>query len=125
MLKKYGIKISMTETGDPKDNPKAERINNTVKNELLKGVRFSSIGQVISAVSRSVHFYNEERPHMSIDMMTPVEASSRTGEIPKRWVSLRENFLKENQKNCDIPKKRLPLYPCQGYPSGLRPPVNP
>lgn len=125
MLEKYGIKISMTETGDPKDNPKAERINNTVKNELLKGVRFSSIGQVISAVSRSVHFYNEERPHMSIDMMTPVEASSRTGEIPKRWVSLRENFLKENQKNCDIPEKRLPLYPCQGYPSGLRPPVNP
>ena len=119
----------MTETGDPKDNPKdnpkAERINNTVKNELLKGVRFSSIGQVISAVSRSVHFYNEERPHMSIDMMTPVEASSRTGEIPKRWVSPRENFLKESQKICDIPEKKLPLYPCQGYPSGLRPPVNP
>ena len=125
MLKKYGIKISMTETGDPKENPKAERINNTIKNELLKDIRFSSIGQVISAVSQAVKFYNEERPHMSVDMMTPVEAASCTGEIPKKWTSHRENFLKENHKICNIPEKGLPLYPCQVPPYGLRPPVNP
>ena len=115
----------MTETGDPKDNPKAERINNTVKNELLKDCRFSSIRQVISAMSRAVTFYNEERPHMSIDMMTPVEAASHTGEIPKKWTSLREKHIKYGQGICDIPEKSLPLYPCHGSPSGLRPPVNP
>jgi len=38
LLKQYGIRISMTERGEPKDNAQAERINNTIKNELLKGV---------------------------------------------------------------------------------------
>ena len=39
MLRKHGIRVSMTESGDPKDNAQAERINNTMKNELLKGKR--------------------------------------------------------------------------------------
>ena len=125
ILKSHGIKISMTETGDPKENPKAERVNSTVKNELLKDMRFSSIRQVISAVSQAVTFYNEERPHMSINMMTPKEAASYTGEIRKRWTSVREKNIKENQNICNIPEKGLPLHPCKGYPSGLRPPVNP
>ena len=30
----------MTETGDPKDNAQVERINNTMKNELLRGMVF-------------------------------------------------------------------------------------
>ncbi len=38
-----GIRGSMTENGDPKENALAERINNTVKNELLKDMRFYSI----------------------------------------------------------------------------------
>ena len=125
ILKSHGISISMTETGDPKENPKAERINNTIKNELLKGRRFSSIGQVTWAVSQAVKFYNEERPHRSIDMMTPTEAASHTGEIPKKWTSVREKIIKEKQNVCNIPEKCLPLHPCEGFPFGLRPPVNP
>ena len=65
LLKGHGIKISMTEDGNPKENPQAERINNTMKNELLKGVRFTSIAEVIEAVMAAVAFYNEERPHMA------------------------------------------------------------
>ncbi|WP_255380691.1 transposase [Prevotella communis] len=41
--KKHGIRISMAEDGNPKENPQAERINNTMKNELLKGMRFTSL----------------------------------------------------------------------------------
>lgn len=81
--------MSMTESGDPKDNAQAERIDNTMKNELLKDMVSHDIGQVRLAVSAAVKFYNEERPHMSIDMMTPMEAALRTGEIAKRWVSYR------------------------------------
>ena len=40
LLKKYDIKISMTESGNPKDNAVAERVNSTIKNELLKGMSF-------------------------------------------------------------------------------------
>lgn len=38
--KEYGVTISMTEGGNPKDSAQAERINNTMKNELLKGKMF-------------------------------------------------------------------------------------
>jgi len=98
LLQKYGIRISMTEDGNPKENPQAERINNTMKNELLKGMRFTSLAEVIEAVAPAVIFYNEERPHMSIDMMTPKEAAACTGELKKHWTSYREMHIKEKKK---------------------------
>lgn len=93
LLKEKGIRISMTESGDPKDNAQAERINNTMKNELLKGKVFHSIGEVVTAVAAAVDFYNNDRPHMSIDMMTPSEAAHMTGTISKRWTSYREQAI--------------------------------
>ena len=38
--------------------------------------------------------YNNERPHMSLDWKTPSEAALCTGELKKKWVSRRENFIK-------------------------------
>ena len=125
LLEKQHIKISMTESGDPKDNAQAERINNTMKNELLKDIRFVCIEDVKSAVSYAVDFYNNERPHMSIDMMTPAEAALHEGEIAKRWRSYRTIAIKEKQKVLGITEKGLPLPETHGFPSGLHPPVNP
>lgn len=124
LLNDNNILISMTESGDPKDNAQAERINNTMKNELLKGMRFCNIDEVIAAVARAVDFYNNERPHMSIDMMTPAMAAFCEGEIKKHWVSLRERAIRDKQA-LEIPKNSLLLSVGQGPPSGLRPPVNP
>lgn len=124
LLEKQHIKISMTESGDPKDNAQAERINNTMKNELLKDMRFGRIEEVKSAVSCAVDFYNNERPHMSIDMMTPAEAALHEGEIAKRWKSYRTIAIKEKQKVLEITEKGLPLPETHGFPSGPRPPVN-
>lgn len=118
------IKVSMTESGDPRDNAQAERINNTMKNELLKDRRFTCIDEVIRAVALAVDFYNNERPHMSIDMKTPAMAALCEGEIKKHWFSYRENAIRE-KTHLEIPKNSLPLSPVQGSPSGLRPPVNP
>jgi transposase InsO family protein len=118
------ISISMTESGDPKDNAQAERINSTMKNELLKDMRFSCIDEVIPAVARAVDFYNNDRPHMSIDMMTPAEASLCEGEIKKHWISYREKAIRERQA-LEIPENSLPLSVVQGSPSGLRTSVNP
>lgn len=123
-LRKHGIQVSMTESGDPKDNAQAERINNTMKNELLKGKVFRSIGEVIAAVAQAVDFYNNRRPHMSIGMMTPSEASGMTGNRDMRWRSFRLEAIK-SRDNLDIPENSLPLTTCHGSPSGLRPPVNP
>ena len=104
-----GIRISMTETGDSKDNAMAERINNTLKNELLKGFKSHSIDELRMAISNAVEFYNYERPHMSINMMTPVDASRCTGEIAKRWTSYREEAIKRNRAELDIAENSLPL----------------
>lgn len=95
-LKSLNIKISMTESGNPKDNAVAERVNNTIKNELLMGIKLYNIEQVEKAVSLAIEFYNNERPHMSLNGMTPKQASMCKGEINKKWISYRENALKNN-----------------------------
>ena len=125
LLNDNHIRISMTECGDPKDNAQAERINNTMKNELLKDMRFRNIEEVKFAVANAVDFYNNERPHMSIDMMTPAQAASCEGELNKWWMSYRVKAIKEKLADLEIPENSLPLSSVQGSPSGLRPPVNP
>ncbi len=89
---------SMTEDGNPKDNAMAERVNNTVKNELLHGQTFTSIKQVVVAVRKAVKFYNEERPHSSIDMLTPDQAHRTEGKLKKHWHSYRDDAIEELQK---------------------------
>jgi len=94
ILKRNGIKISMTECGDPKDNAVAERVNGIIKNELLMGMAFFSIDELRRALKVAIDFYNNERPHMSLDWKTPAEAALCTGELEKKWVSYRENAIK-------------------------------
>ena len=105
-----GIQISMTETGDPKDNAVAERQNNTVKNELLKDIKFHSIGEVRRAMEKAVAFYNNERPHMSLNNMTPRQAASCTGKIQKKMDQLQRK----------VPRKfgntRRSMYLCTANP---------
>jgi transposase InsO family protein len=96
ILKENNIKISMTECGDPKDNAVAERVNGIIKNELLMGMSFFSIDEVRRALKVAIDFYNNERPHMSLDWKTPAEAALCTGELQKKWKSYREEAIKKN-----------------------------
>ncbi len=93
ILRHKGILPSMTEDGNPKDNAIAERVNGIIKNELLQGMRFKSIEEVKKAVDMAVHFYNNERPHMSLNMLTPAQAGQMVGPIKKEWISYREKYL--------------------------------
>lgn len=89
-----GIRISMTQDGNPKDNAIAERVNGILKNEILGGKSFASLKAAQEDISRAIHYYNNERPHRSLDMVTPAQAASRCQDIKKRWVSRRENHIK-------------------------------
>lgn len=100
VLLEAGIRISMTECGNPKDNAVAERQNNTIKNELMKDIKFHHINEVRHVMAKAVDFYNNERPHMSLDNMTPRQAAEVKGQISKRWTSFRENHL----RNLEIQK---------------------
>ena len=42
----------------------------------------------------AIDFYNNERPHMSLDWKTPSETALCTGEFQKKWISYRENAIK-------------------------------
>lgn len=71
LLKDHGIKISMTETGDPLHNAVAERVNGIIKNEYLCNYAPSNFIEAKKALDHSVLLYNAERPHMSIGNLTP------------------------------------------------------
>ena len=113
VLRRHGIQVSMTESGDPKDNAQAERINNTMKNELLKDKVFSSLGEVIAAVALAVDFYNNRRPHMSIGMSVPADMVDATGDRDMRWTSYRLMAIK-NRDNLNITEKSFTFEPVSG-----------
>lgn len=113
VLKEKGVRISMTESGNPKDNAQAERINSTMKNEMLKDKTFRSVSEVEAAVAKAVEFYNNHRPHMSINMMTPAEARQCNGPIKKHWHSYRDDALSGVKS-----EKSLLHAPYRGFLSG-------
>lgn len=89
LLKKNGIKISMTQTGDPLENAVAERIHRTIKEEFTddRQINFCNIDEARTEIKKFVHFYNEKRPHRSVQWMTPSEAETCTGMLKRMWKS--------------------------------------
>jgi putative transposase len=85
LLKANGIAISMTENGDPYENAVAERINGILKHEFALVETFRDQLEARRAIDEAVRRYNEERPHMSCDYLTPTEAHLRNGILRKRW----------------------------------------
>jgi transposase InsO family protein len=90
LLEKEHIRISMTQTGNPKENPMAERVNGILKDELLEDV-FPSLSVAREQVAIAISIYNFQRPHLSIDMLTPAEAHLLEGTITKRWKNYYSN----------------------------------
>lgn len=93
LLRSNQVSISMTQHGDPKENAIAERVNGILKQEFLNHISFKSIQQVQTVLDKAVAFYNNNRPHRSLDMLTPCQAAGRQGKIKKRWKSYRDNYL--------------------------------
>jgi putative transposase len=85
LLKQHNIKISMTQTGDPLENPVAERINGIIKNEYLKFYRLHNEEQALDLLHDVIHKYNQKRPHQSINMLTPYYVHTNNLSINKSW----------------------------------------
>lgn len=84
LLGRSGITISMTQSGDPLENAMAERVNGILKSELLRP-RYDTYKQARMLVGRAIAIYNNERPHSSVDMLTPAQAHGMSGLLKKRW----------------------------------------
>jgi hypothetical protein len=74
----------MTQSGDPLENAIAERVNGILKDELLEKI-YINYQEAKQAIAAAISIYNYQRPHSSIDMLTPVEAHLREGELKRRW----------------------------------------
>lgn len=78
------VKISMTQSGDPRDNAIAERVNGILKTELLEPV-FTDLETARSAVEKAINIYNYLRPHSSISMLAPALVHGRTLKVKRHW----------------------------------------
>jgi putative transposase len=85
ILQKHQIEISMTQSGDPRENAIAERVNGILKTEVLKQEVFGGISLAKAAVKEAVETYNYLRPHSSIGMLTPALAHRAHGGLKQCW----------------------------------------
>ena len=69
-LKNAGIKPSMTDGYDCYQNALAERINGILKQEFFL-YTCNTFGELQTLVKESVDIYNNERPHLMLEMQTP------------------------------------------------------
>jgi putative transposase len=93
ILKKKGIKISMTEKGDPLENAIAERINGILKTEWIYDLDVNKVTE--NRIRRIIYTYNKLRPHQSIAMLTPEEAHKIEGNLKRLW----KNYYKNGRRN--------------------------
>jgi transposase InsO family protein len=93
LLKKNNIAISMTENGDPLENPVAERINGIIKEEYLNNYIINDLNQAKALLSYAVRLYNDDRPHSSISNMIPSILHENNTQTKRLW----KNYYTVNQ----------------------------
>lgn len=84
LLKKNGILISMTQNSDPYENAIAERVNGILKTELLQA-KYDNAASAFKSVKQAIGIYNRERPHMSIGLLTPMQAHELSTSMKQLW----------------------------------------
>lgn len=84
-LRSHGMRVSMTQTSDPRDNAIAERVNGILKNELMEHLVPENFTQGKEMLDEAVRIYNEERLHMSIDFQVPAKAHELHYRLNQRW----------------------------------------
>ena len=84
-LKKHGVSISMTQSGNPLENAIAERANGILKSEWLYKMTIPTREVCKLELCRIIDFYNTQRPHMSIGWQTPEQAHNQCGEQQRCW----------------------------------------
>jgi len=74
VLTAAGVAISMDGKGAWRDNVFVERLWRTIKYEEVYLRAYDSVSEACASVSRYLAFYNQRRPHSSLDGRTPDEA---------------------------------------------------
>lgn len=81
-LQKHGIRISMDGKGRALDNIMIERLWRSVKYEEVYLKEYSAMPELIGGLRAYFSFYNNQRPHQSLDYKTPFEVYSEIAKTP-------------------------------------------
>jgi transposase InsO family protein len=74
LLKEHKIQISMSRTGNPYDNAKAERFMRTLKYEEVYMNDYETLAEVLASVQHFIEeVYNRKRLHSAIGYLPPTE----------------------------------------------------
>jgi putative transposase len=73
VLKDHGIRISMDGKGRAMDNIMIERLWRTVKYEEVYLKDYETVEELVTALREYFKFYNDARPHQSLEGRTPAE----------------------------------------------------
>jgi putative transposase len=85
LTESYGIRNSMCES--VYENPHAERINGTIKNDYLIPYSPKNYLQLQVMLDKTVYLYNHQKPHQSLHRCNPdsFEEMTEQGKITKSW----------------------------------------
>jgi len=103
LTKGYGIRYSMGKTAY--ENPHAERINGTIKNQYLYPWHPRSYKELGRMLTKAVYLYNNERPHQSLARHTPAKFKmlKHKGLSTKVWViNKKKKVTKKEKVNINI-----------------------
>lgn len=101
ILKENNIAISMTQDGNPYDNAIAERVNGILKEEFGLGEVLEDFNQAKLQTSQAISLYNNKRPHLSCQMLTPREMHNQTSIQVKRWS--KRKYQKQQNQTTSVP----------------------
>ncbi len=108
LLQDNGIRISMSENGDPLENAIAERVNGIIKEEYLNNYQTDKLTKAKKQLQKAIYLYNNDRPHMSISNLTPNKLHYNQKINPQRlWKSYFKKPNTFNKKNENDPVNLL------------------
>jgi putative transposase len=81
LLERYEIRISMCD--EVYENTHIERVNDTIKNQYLNRMVITSRKQLDTQVVETIKAYNDTRPHLALDQMSPVQYEEYLARIEK------------------------------------------
>jgi putative transposase len=73
LLRKFKVKISMTEDNHCYENAMAERVNGILKDEFYLDQTFANVELATKACENAIEIYNNKRLHLSLGYKTPNE----------------------------------------------------
>ncbi len=78
LVRSYGLKQEFITPHCPQQNGMVERVIRTLKEQCVHRSRFESQTHALRVIADWIAFYNQQRPHRALKMMTPDAAYAAT-----------------------------------------------